>query len=1765
MSTTSIKTYGAQPYYDDFDETKNYQRILFRPGRSVQARELTQMQTALQAQIDRHGQYAFKDGSRVVNGEASLNVEHEYIKVEGTFTHSGTSYTTANYLSEIVKGTILTGTGNSGNQVKAIVDKVVAASGSDPDTIYIKYLDKGDANRTTEKFALGEVVSSDTSTTRFLMVGGGANVDGSNTASTIANARGQGSSYNVREGVYFISGCFVYVPGQTLILDKYTNTPNYVVGLQVSQTIQTSAGDTSLLDNAQGVPNTAAPGADRYKISTTLIKEDLDVDSNRTIDEYVPLARIENGVVQLDVTDKTADTELTTRLATRTHEESGSYTVGLFELDIKEHLDNTTNFGYKLAADGGDADKLAVGVEPSKAYIQGFRVEKTAKEFVEVDKPRGADATETETGTNTQITVGNYVKLIKSGTGALTGLPDLENYVEFELRNSSNAKIGTARARGLETYSDHIRLYLFDIDMSVGAGLDPVQNFNNVTKVANNSNDSGAAFSATLLSGSEGTRFATGFNSGLHKLPYDAIKELDNNEYKVKHIITGNVSNNQLQANLPSSSGVISDHVDIIVAPASGAVKTDVSGAIESGTGNGTTGVTLDTTHASLSGISGSCKILVTAKKTLARKLKSRVNNATHEILASNISTGQESFDLDHADIIRIVSIQEENGQTVTDRFTLDNGQRDNFYENGRIIKDQSTPAIDTGKKLIITFDYYNHGDGDYFSVDSYPSADYATIGSFTSSKGELELRDCVDFRPRKAESGADDRFEFSTGNGFKLSRAPKPAHIFESDISYYLPRIDKLILKRDGTYEVIKGVATDNPQPPEDRKDSISLYQLSLSAYVFDLNDITPKLVENRRYTMKDIAKLDKRIKNLEYYTSLSLLEQSASDAFMLDSNNNTRFKNGILVDSFRGHNVVNNSHPDTLGGKCAIDKVEGTLRAKCNSKNVNMVTSATATNTAVKNSSIWTLPYSQVNHTIQPYASVAINVNPYNIFEWGGSLKLSPESDEWKETDVRPDVLIDETGAFDQFVQLAEESGILGTVWNEWETNWFGTDEEEVGRRRIRGRRRGWFRSRRRGVSIETVVTTTSNQSRDGIRTDVGFDIVERSAGSRVVEVNFVPFMRSRKVYFEAKQMKPNTKVYAFFDGATVTDYVKQENFQEWSSTNDQSAVYNGATSHPDGSSGTLTTDANGQVSGSFIIPRNDSLRFKTGIKEFRLSDSSTNNRSDESTFSEATFHAQGLIESVQNTIISTKVPKLVTTEVSDNRVVRESFVRETTRWEDPLAQTILIEKEGGIFVTSLDLFFRTKAVKSPAGVEVSIRTTQNGTPTQTVVPGTEVTLLPSQVNVSANASAGTNFPFDFPVYLQQDTEYAIVIKSPCDEYEAWVAEMGGQDVTNVDYRITKQPHGGSFFTSQNASTWTPDQTKDLKFALKRANFTSLSAEVTFDNDALPAVELGGNPLTTTSGSTNIRVQHINHGMHNNGSSVIIAGATALNGIAADDINGTHSISNIEQDSYVISAGSSNATATGTGGGTSVTATENKHIDALHTKIENFTVPNTDLRCFLTTTSQQSIDGSETAYQAQSEFEFLPNQNLYFHSPKVVCSPSNEAAGKSLKIRAVLSSTKNHLTPVIDQNRLSAIAIQNRIGDAKNNTSAYSNYLAETNGVGGSELAKYITRKVDLEEEADVIDVYLGANVPTGATVDLYWKTTGAGEDGDFDALGWNIAEPAEPIIINNDPSVFDEVKYSIDPAGSFGSMAFKIVMRSSNSAAVPTIKDFRAIAAT
>ena len=69
--------FNVSPYYDDFSEDKNFHRVLFRPAYAVQARELTQLQTILQNQLERFGEHVFKDGAQVIPGEVTLNTKYE--------------------------------------------------------------------------------------------------------------------------------------------------------------------------------------------------------------------------------------------------------------------------------------------------------------------------------------------------------------------------------------------------------------------------------------------------------------------------------------------------------------------------------------------------------------------------------------------------------------------------------------------------------------------------------------------------------------------------------------------------------------------------------------------------------------------------------------------------------------------------------------------------------------------------------------------------------------------------------------------------------------------------------------------------------------------------------------------------------------------------------------------------------------------------------------------------------------------------------------------------------------------------------------------------------------------------------------------------------------------------------------------------------------------------------------------------------------------------------------------------------------------------------------------------------------------------------------------------------------------------------------------------------------------------------------------------------------------------------------------------------
>ena len=1784
MGITRVKNFNIAPYFDDFDETKNYHRIQFRPGHAVQARELTQLQTAFQAQLDRFGQYNFGDGSRVVGGKVTINTELDFIKLtNASFTHSSTTYNTtyqSNNLSSLI-GTTITGTANSGNQVTALVLNAIAATGSDPNTLYIRYLNAGGANKTVEKFAADEVFSNDAGTAIFGRVG----------ASSVTPI-GQGSQANIEEGAYFIAGTFVYVAAQTLILDKYTNTPSYILGLNVTETFDLdSASDSSLNDNAQGTPNFAAPGAHRYKIATSLIKESLTA-PNTTFSNYILLMKIDNGIIQVETTDKTGNTELSSRLARRTHEESGDYAVRPYTLDIREHLDDEAgNGGFLTASNGGVSTKLAVGVEPSVAYVKGFRIENLATKYVAVDKPRD-HVNENQQSLSMQI--GNFVKVQKS---SIRGMPDIGGtagaYATASLKKANGDTIGTCRIRGVEEFNDTIfHVFLFDIVMSGS------NSFSAVTTITQ-TNASGQDFTATLAN--TGVRFDTGNNGLVFKLPFSAVKSLldstppDAPRFVTRQRVQGTFSGNGTSATVSFNNfgGTLQSKSDVMIAVGNNAPQMVAPGDINpntTGVGNGT----LSIQNVS-SGITGAAngvhvQVIFSVQKTgtgLKTKTKQTIGPA-------NFTINSGVINLDKSDIKKVTAISI-GGADKLDAFILDNGQRDNFYDEGKLVAIES---IADGTTVSVTFEHYQHGNGDYFTVDSYDASEYETIPSFNGIKGSIELRDAIDFRPTKASAGSFSADTvFTAGTGSQNADTPKPGSILLADVSHFLPRIDKLFITREGEFKIVNGVADRNPQSPDDPNDAMVIYNLKFRPYVFNPSDLIPEVVDNKRYTMRDIGSLDKRIKNLEYYTSLSLLEKEAADTQIFSGAGDERLKNGFLVDGFYGHNVGSVTHPDYA---VSVDKANGVLRPKYVEDNVNLIRHAASPGTAVKNGSIVTLPFGHAVFAKQPYATTSEFVNPYNVFSWGGQVKLSPDSDEWKDTEVRPDVIIDDEGVYDQLVQMAEESGILGTVWNEWETNWTGTEvstSTSGGGANVNPRidinefgGNNWWDGPRRGVrtggeTTTTATTTTSNQARSGLRTTVVPDTQLKELGSRVVETNFVPFIRSREIFFKAELMKPNTKVFAFFNGSNVTNYCSETGgYKEFS---DQSDVvgYANATQHPDAQRGLLTTDASGKLEGSFIIPRNNLLKFKTGTREFRLTDSSTNDKTAESTFAEALYHAQGLLEVKENVIQSTKIPRFVTTELSDERVVQEtSITRFTTpvTWVDPLAQTFIVDQAGGLFVTKLDLFVQAKDPNIP--LNVSIRSVENGIPTQQIVPGTDVNVYPGSITTSNDGSAATTITFDHPVFLGQDQEYCIVLISQSDEYKVFIAETGGFDLLDSDNRVTKQPYNGVFFTSQNASTWTPEQTKDLKFTLFRANFTSTSATLKLTNDGIPPKALKTNPfryVSTSGGNTIIRVTHPNHGMYGANNKVTIAGQSGtVNDLTPANINTSHDVisNSIELDSYAIQVTGTAAATLIDGGGSGITATQNSQYNILVPQIQTLEVPGTNIGLSMEGRTGRSVDGSESAYVLQNVGGILANSNNEFSAPLTIASTINEtnyvngssAGDKSLVVTATLNGTST-LSPVIDLNRCSVTTVANRLNDATGNSSAYNNsgagrtFVPGTTAIGISDANRYVTKRVDLNNEADVLDVFINANKPSNANIDLYFKVLEAGSDADFDNLPWILAAPDSPIV-TNDSGSYNEVHYVIDPAiGKFGSFAFKIVLRSTNSSNVPTVKDFRAVAAT
>jgi hypothetical protein len=1059
----------------------------------------------------------------------------------------------------------------------------------------------------------------------------------------------------------------------------------------------------------------------------------------------------------------------------------------------------------------------------------------------------------------------------------------------------------------------------------------------------------------------------------------------------------------------------------------------------------------------------------------------------------------------------------------------------------------------------------------------------------------------------------------------------------------------------KDGKTKVISGIPSLTPFPPQEPAESITLSILGVTPFPslslenartfldpqtgiarIDMS-VQVRPLFQRRYTMQDISGIDRRIDRLEYYTALNVLEKAARDMSIPDGNGLDRFKNGIFVDAFFGHDNADLTDPSYA---VSIDTKKGELRPNFNSQVIDLeynttlstnvtlkgkqlrldvtsntnsyqnddivylggslggATAAGTVRTVVANSSVVrlylhnangtfttttlktngssktstistiqdagtgaliTLPFTNQIYIDQPYASKIINPVGELSFNWVGNLSLNPEGDHWSDTTTTPDTQWD----LDIATPLMAIADGIGTQYGDWNDTGAPSTEREVHGIAFVGRahatRGGTFNPGAgnggvHGAIDDVTITTKQAQSRTATTiTATPFNRTQRS-GPFLTRTDIVPFMRSRLVQFVATGMRPNTRVYPYFDDILVNDYVVPT-----SKTYANTGSLGGA----------LETNANGAVFGVFVIPNNDTLKFRQGERPFKVVDISntTTQSGSQTTSATQNYNSVGLASTAHGITFNTREAKISVNTTTEART-QTSVFSGIQAHKDPVAQTFAVGdfehqnmdfntnnfgvEADGIFVSAIDLYFQAKS--STAGIAVELREVINGTITSIRVPFGFKRIDSEDVNVSATGASPTPFYFDTPVYLRGDKEYAFVVKPDGSDpsYRLWISELGGTD-TVTGAIIDQQPAVGLLFTSANDRTYLPRMNQDICFTIWRASFqNALTGSPVFTNENdeyLNATQFsstrfnigekirGESIIKMTSAASTIAVNDLFTIGANTGKVRQIIVAASVSGSGAGwfkvDMKGTVPAGGTVtfttgSGTYtgVVNTSISN-TATGfiqyadptrqdivangsTGGFSSNTTSDNGFYrgqvsnasaqvysvrdykyDVLVPKIAFLRYVDTDVSFTANTTANNyTISQTQTSLEPFVDNNFITGERVVAGRTKEIASTGG---AKTLRITGSFTSGTNRLSPVIDVGGARSVAIVHNIINDLSTREIVNTGLAA---------ARYITKKVVLADgqEAEDLKVILTAYKPGGTNVDVYARVQNAEDTDSF-----------------------------------------------------------------
>lgn len=806
-------------------------------------------------------------------------------------------------------------------------------------------------------------------------------------------------------------------------------------------------------------------------------------------------------------------------------------------------------------------------------------------------------------------------------------------------------------------------------------------------------------------------------------------------------------------------------------------------------------------------------------------------------------------------------------------QFELVNGQTDNFYGLAYIRRAPNATLVTAGTSinLLVKMDvYYDHNSvsgGAFFAgAPSYPIDDVVReantaaitteeIEIFRSTRNgaEYDLRNSIDFRPvaaNTANMAATDVVDATVDPSSTETLAttvnymPSPSGDLQADVEYYLSRVDCISLvptnlasTTGATLVVTEGTPSVNPGPARTPEKSMLLANVIVPPYP-SLDPINAKQAkrtdlsvksyikgQQKRYTMRDIGDIEKRIDRLEYYSLLNRMESSAKDLAA------GRTLNGFFTDSFENFDMTN---VDDIEYNAFVDTVRGELRPRVYAEMLDLKidTSAGAknsgVNTAVQDQVL--LDFTKVDFVEQPFASRVRNLAG-EYWKFKGNISIFPKYDGQYDQDVAPvNVTIDIASAQKSIIDginsaFSQMDGRV-TVSDSTTTNWTLKDSASSD---ISG---GGKLTTNTTIS-GTTTTVTGTKDRASLTTGSEATALEGQF-NLVSNIDFRPFMRSAPIYFFVNGLRPGARHYVYFDDQDVNQYVMPGRVNATtSSITDVSIIPTGVLGAE------LRADQNGRVAGIFYIPAST---FYVGTRVLKILDvGQIASEGAAISYASTEYNAYNIDISHQQVSISTKKLETISNEwreyysgvLSTSQSVTGVDVSTTyvapppPPAQDPLAQTFLVPQElskqtDGVFITDIDIYLQSKDITR--GVTMQLRDVVNGYPGGAILPFGTKWIPPTSVYTSTDATAATRFTFDTPVFLNAGKEYAMVIiaEGGSPEFYTFTGEAGQADIANPNV-IAKTDWGqGQLFTSVNNTAWNPHSFEDLKFKMQRAAFT-------------------------------------------------------------------------------------------------------------------------------------------------------------------------------------------------------------------------------------------------------------------------------------------------------------------------------------------------------